>query len=184
MDGTLVTSDTYLEAEILWTKPDLAEFKTVHQYPVKVGGKTVYENRITRLHLGKRLFEADSFFSHTFGRAAKPLMDFPHEIAIGLVTQNKGAHIQFLPEQGIASVYEQLDGKGLGTGVIVPAAMFLRSAELPAEDKPGKNAQALVITKPDAKGHVVHRAGFAWAGDGEITNAKQWSTYLSGQVRK
>jgi len=184
IDGKLVTSDTYVSADIIWTKPDVAEFKTVYQYPVKVEGKPVFENRITRLRLGTRLTEIETFFSHTGGRGAKPIEDFPHEVAIGLVTQNKAAQIKFLPEQGIASVYEELDGKGLGTGVIAPAALFLRSTELPAEDKLGKNAQVLVITKPDAKGQVIYRAGFAWAGDGEITNASQWSKYLSGQAGK
>ncbi len=184
IDGKLVISDTYTSAEIIWTGPDVAEFKTVYEYPVKVGGRTVYENRITRLRLGERLFEVDTFFSSTAGRGAKPIENFPHEVAIGLVTQNKGAQIKFVAEQGMASVYEPLDGKGLGTGLILPASLFLRSMELPAADKDGKHAQAVVITRPDAKGHVIYRAGFAWAGDGERTTTDQWLKYLASQASK
>ncbi len=178
VDGKIVTADTYITAEINWTKSDVAEFKTVYEYPVKTGGKTVYENRLTRLRLGERFSEIESFFSFTAGRGAKPIENFPYEVAIGIVTQNQGAQIKFLPEQGVLSVYESFDGKGLGTGVIVSPALFLRSADLPATDKESKHAQAIIITRPNADGRVVYRAGFAWAGDGQITTSEQWLDYL------
>jgi hypothetical protein len=136
------------------------------------------------LRLGERFSEVDTFFSTSAGRGAKPVENFPHEIAIGLVTQDKGAQIKFEPAQGFASVYGQLDGKGLGTGVLLQPASVLRTMELPAADKDGKNAQALVITRPDAKGHVIYRAGFAWAGDGEIKTADEWLKYLAAQAAR
>ena len=182
IDGKLVTSDTYVSAEIIWTKPHVAEFKTVYEFPVKLGGKTVFENRITRLRLGERLTEIESFFSHTAGRGAKPIENFPHEVAIGLMTQNKGAEIKFDTAKGFASVYEQLDGKGLGTGVVLSPARIVRTAELAATDKLGKNAHALLITRPDEKGRVIYRAGFAWAGDGDIKTSGEWISYLAKQV--
>jgi hypothetical protein len=136
------------------------------------------------LRLGERLTEIESFFSHTAGRSAKPIENFPHEIAIGIVTQNKGAEIKFDTAKGFASIYEQLDGKGLGTGVVLSPARIIRTAELPAADKPGKNAHALLITRPDEKGRVIYRAGFAWAGDGEIKTADEWIDFLSKLVLK
>ena len=180
--GKLVTSDTYIAAEIIWTKPDIAEFRTVYEYPVKAGGKPVYEHRITRLRLGALFSEIETFFANTSGRGAKPIENFPHEVAIGIVTQNKGARIKFDKEKGFASVHELLDGQGLGTAVIVPPPLFLRSVELPAADKAGKNAQALVITRPNASGRVIYRTGFAWAGDGEITTAEQWLRFIAQQA--
>jgi hypothetical protein len=149
---------------------------------VKIGGKPVYENRITRLRLGERLTEIESFFSHTAGRGAKPIENFPHEVAIGIVTQNKGAEIKFDTVKGFASVYEQLDGKNLGTGVVLSPARIVRTVELPAADKLGKNAHALLITRPDEKGRVIYRAGFAWAGDGEIKTSDEWLNYLKQQA--
>ncbi len=181
VDGKLVTADTYLAAEIFWTSPAVAEFKTVYEYPVKVGGKTVYENRLTRLRLNERFTEIETFFSFGTARGAKPIENFPYEVAIGIVTQNKGAQIASLPERGAISVYERLDDKGLGTGVMVPPSLFIRSVELPAQDKEGKHAQAVIITRPNAEGRVIYRAGFAWAGDGEMTTADQWLNYLKQQ---
>jgi hypothetical protein len=153
----------------------------VYEYPVKVGGKPVFENRVTRLRLGERLFEVNSMFSNSGGRSAKPVENFPHEIAIGVVTQNKGAQIQLLAGQGIVSVYEQLDGKGLGTGVVIEPSRVVRTLELPAADAAGKNAQALLLTRPDKEGRVIYRAGFAWAADGEIKTEADWLEYLKGR---
>ena len=56
------------------------------------------------------------------------------------------------------------------------------TTELPAADKDGKHAHALVITRPDGKGQVIYRAGFAWAGDGEIKTAEAWFKYLAAQA--
>ena len=179
IDGKLITSDTYISAEIIWTKPEVAEFRTVYAYPVKVDGKPVFENRITRLRLGERLTEIESFFSHKAGRGAKPIENFPHEVAIGLVTQNKGAMIKLDAEKGIASVYEPLEGKNLGTAVLLAPARIVRTAQLPATDKLSKNEQALLITRPDEKGLVVYRTGFAWAGDGDIKSSEDWINYLT-----
>jgi len=184
IDGKLVTSDTYTAAEIVWTGPELAEFRTVYKYPVNVGGKPLYENRVTRLRLGERLFEVDTLFSNSAGRGAKPILDLPHEVAVGLVTQDKGAQIKFASETGYAAVYESFNGQGLGTGVVLSPAHILRTTELPAADKEGKNAQAVVFTRPDGNGHVIYRAGFAWAGDGDITTPEQWLKYLQQQAAK
>jgi rhamnogalacturonyl hydrolase YesR len=184
IDGKLVTSDTYIEAEIIWTKPEVAEFKTVYEYPVKVDGKPVFENRITRLRLGERFSEIESFFSHKAGRSAKPIENFPHEVAIGLVTQNKGAAIKFNAEKGFMSVYEPLEGKNLGTAVVLAPTRIVHTAELPASDKSGMHAQALLITRPDENNLVKYRTGFAWAGDGDIKTAAEWNDFLTHQTVK
>ena len=182
INDELVTADTYISATISWTKPDVAEFKTIYRYPVKIGKRVIYEHRITRLRLGERLSDFRSFFSHGYNRFAKPIANFPYEIAIGLVTQNTGAQITLEPLSGHAAVYEPLDGKGLGTGLVVSPASVLRMGRLPATDKAKKNEQALVFTRPNQKGNVVYRAGFAWASDGEITKSEQWINYLKEHV--
>jgi hypothetical protein len=53
---------------------------------------------------------------------------------------------------------------------------------LPAADKLGKNAHALLITRLDEKGRVSYRAGFAWAGDGQIKTSAEWLAYLAAQA--
>jgi len=182
IDGKLVTADTYQSATILWTKPDVAEFKTVYQYPVKLNEKPIYEHRLTRLRMGERLFEVTSVFSNDSDRRAKPITDFPHEVVIGLVTQGAGAEIIQDQAAGCMAVYEQFEGKGLGAGVVIDPARIIRFGEWPATDKAKKNAQTVLFTRPDANGIVTYRAGFAWAGDGGIAKKEQWIEYLKNPL--
>ena len=39
--------------------------------------------------------------------------------------------------------------------------------------------QALCLARTDATGSIRWFAGFGWQGQGEITTAEQWSTYLT-----
>ena len=184
IDDKLVTADTYLSAEIIWTGPEVAEFHTIYQYPVEVEGKALLEYRVTRLRLGERLCDITSTFSIQPGqrfRNKKTGVKLPYEVAIGLNTQNKGASITLDGDQGIVAVHEQLAGKGLGTGVIADPKTVVRTARLPATDKLGKNEHALVIVRPDDQGRISYRSGFAWAGDGDITTEADWLDYLKSK---
>ncbi|MGL5018708.1 MAG: DUF4861 family protein, partial [Luteolibacter sp.] len=187
IDGKLVTADTYLTAEIIWTKPEVAEFHTVYQYPVKVDDKPLFEYRVTRLHLGERLSEITSTFStqpNQRFRNQKSGVKLPYEVGIGLSTQNKGASMTFDQEKGIIAIYEPLAGKGFGTGILVDPATVVRTTRLPATDKPGKHEQALVIVRPDDQGRVSYRTGFAWAGDGEIETETAWLEDLKSKAAR
>jgi unsaturated rhamnogalacturonyl hydrolase len=181
IDGKLVTSNTYLSAEILWTEPEVAEFHTVYQYPVKVAGKPLFEYRVTRLRLGERLSDITSTFSiipNQRFRNKKSGIKLPHDVAIGLSTQDKEASITLDGESGIIAVYEALAGSGLGTGLVVDPAIVTGTTRLPATDKERKMEQALVIVRPDEQGSVSYRTGFAWAADGEITTEAAWLDHL------
>ncbi|MGL4399358.1 MAG: glycoside hydrolase family 88 protein, partial [Luteolibacter sp.] len=187
IDGKLVTADTYQSAEILWTRPEMAEFHTVYQYPVKVDDKPLFEYRVTRLRLGERLSEITSTFStqpNQRFRNQKTGVELPYEIAIGLNTQNKGASITLDKDSGIIAVYEPLAEKGLGTGLQVDPAAVIRTTRLPATDKLEKNEHALVFVRPDAQGRISYRAGFAWAGDGDIHTETAWLDYLKSKVAR
>jgi hypothetical protein len=157
----------------------VAEFRTVYEYPVKIAGRAIYEHRLTRLRLHERLSEVESLFSTDMNyKSAKPMADFPYEIAIGLVTQNAGAHLTLEPAAGLMAVYEDFNGLGLGTGVLLDSANSVRMDRLPAMDPDKAHEHALAIVKIDAKGRLRYRTGFAWAGDGEITTAAAWLDYL------
>lgn len=186
IDGKLVISDTYLSAEIIWTGPEVAEFHTVYRYPVKLEGKPLLEYRVTRLRLGERLCDITSTFSNQPNQRFRNLKrgaKIPHEIAIGLNAQDKGASITLDAENGMIAIHEPLAGSGLGTGVLVDPATVVRTTRLPATDKDGKFEQALVIVRPDDQGRVSYRAGFAWGADGEITTQAAWLDYLKSRKR-
>jgi rhamnogalacturonyl hydrolase YesR len=184
IDGKVVSSDTYIEAGIIWTAPDVAEFHTVYRYPVEVKGKPLMEYRITRLRLGERLCDITSTFStlanQHFGDK-KTGDQPPHAVAIGLNMQGAGASVSLDAGNGIISVYETIAGKGFGTGVIVNPAAVVNAVRMPAPVEPGGFEQALVIVRPDGQGKVSYRSGFAWAADGEITTEGAWLDYLKAR---
>lgn len=184
VDGKLVTADVYKEAEILWSGPQVAEFRTVYQYPVKLRGKSVFEFRTTRLRLGSRFSEITSVFTHDASaraRGKRPIKDFPHEVAIGLTAQSADATTTADPAAGFISVYGPFPGGNLGTAVLIEPEKLLRPLELPAADDEGKHRQFLVVTKPDSDSKVSYRSGFAWAADEGITTMEQWLDHLRGQ---
>jgi hypothetical protein len=186
VDGKLVTSDTFIKGNVHWTRPDVAEFSNVFVYPIQIDGKPVYEHRYSRLKLGERMTEIRSYFSHSQGPYdATPITNFPYEVAIGVVTQDAAkANIVLDGGHGIVAVTERVDGKALGTGVAIDPARVVRTGRLEPEDKEHKNAHGLVFTKVDANGYVKYLAGFAWAGDGEITVPGQWLAYVRAQAAR
>jgi rhamnogalacturonyl hydrolase YesR len=181
IDGQLVTADTLVAGKIHWTKPDVAEFSTIYEYPVKHQGQPVYEHRLTRLRLGERLMEVEIFFASGKSRAPRPLAGFDPEIALGLVTQ--GAEAKLILDavpRGIA-VYEPFAGGSLGTGLLVAGQQPVRALALPATDPKGPNRHALLVTRLEADHKLRYRAGFAWSMDGEITTEAVWLEYLRGR---
>ena len=44
---------------------------------------------------------------------------------------------------------------------------------------PPGQAQALCLARTDANGAIRWFAGFGWEGQGEITTAEEWNTYLT-----
>ncbi len=184
IDGKLVSSDTYVGYKVHWTKPEVAEFSTIYEYPVKVDGKPIYEHRVTRLRMGERLAEIEIFFANNKMRIAKPLPGFDPEIAIGLVTQGTEGKIIHPASPGMMAVYEPFAGGTLGTGVIVSGGQAVRGAELTADDPQGLHRHAFLITRLGANQRLRYRAGFAWSKDGEITSEAAWLDFLRSQANQ
>jgi rhamnogalacturonyl hydrolase YesR len=184
IDGKPVTSDTYLSAEIIWTRPDVAEFHTRYLYPVKVEGKPLFEYRVTRLRMGGRLCEITSTFSNQPNqrfRNRKPGVVIPQEVVIGLTAQSKDASMVLDVAEGIAAVHGPFAGSTLGTGIVVDPASVVRTEQVPASGKDSPGAQAMLVVRPDDQGRVSYRAGFAWGADGGIKDEKTWLEYLKSQ---
>ena len=177
VDGKLLTANTYLAPEILWTGPDRAEFHTVYRHSVRVGGKPLYEYRSTRLRLGERFCEITAVFSDRPNqrfRHAKQGVAIPFEVAIGLTSQDPRDRITLDAARGIAAIYGPFAGNRLGSGIRVDPARVLRAVELPARAADSPGPQALLIVKPDEDGRISYRSGFAWGADGEITSEQAW----------
>ena len=186
IDDKLVTANTYLSADILWTGPDVAEFLTTYRYPVKVDGKPLYEHRRTRLRMGERLCEFVSTFStrpyQRFNSRAKGIF-IPYEVVIGLTAQVKGKESNRFAasKQGFIAIYEPFAGSMLGTGVVADPKSVVRSYGIGDRDDEEFGGRNMLVVHPDENGGISWRAGFAWAADGDITTEGDWLRYLESQ---
>jgi hypothetical protein len=78
-------------------------------------------------------------------------------------------------------LFENLDGYGLGTGLVIDPARVVKMA--PHTDPDGQT-QALCFARTDAAGAVRWFSGFGWEGQGEITTAEEWAAYLKDFATK
>jgi unsaturated rhamnogalacturonyl hydrolase len=183
VDGKMLISDTYTMARVHWTKSDVAEFDAIYEFP-PVNGKKLYEVRNVRLHLGDHLSHITSHITTSLsGRAATGGVP-NQEVVVGLFTQTPQAEYSFAPDKTSMAIWEQLDGVGLGTGVVFPKGAVSAMKSAPHTGEPKGHAHALAFLKTDAKGEVRYASGFGWAKAGEIKSQAEWRAYLEAFAGK
>ena len=57
--------------------------------------------------------------------------------------------------------------------------MFLHNAFMIQNSGATLKDHALIITKTDSEGRVVHYAGYGWSAAKEITTPEAWNAYLA-----
>ncbi len=171
-DGKLLDSDTFLAHRVLESTPERAVFEL--DYASEHEGTVVRETKRITVVMGQRLFLCESRFT-VDGEAGS------FEVAIGLRPQVPGTTAQFSTETGTVYLWEELDGLGLGTGIVVdPACMTgVVMSEPPAAGAP----QALCHAVTDDAGTIRYFAGYGWEGQGEIRTAEEWRTHLAAFAR-
>jgi rhamnogalacturonyl hydrolase YesR len=178
LGNRLVTAGACRFRDVYWTGHDLAEVRAIYEYPGEFRGGKIWEYKTIRLRLGQRLCEVSSTFSSVGAKNLRPIPDFDLPVVVGLVTQSPGAATILDPRAGFAAVNDRLDGRSFYTGMVADPAHILRMEHSPHAGEPRGSQQALVFLRPSAGATVKYRAGFAWAGDGEITTAEEWTKHL------
>ncbi|MEI7910273.1 MAG: glycoside hydrolase family 88 protein [Verrucomicrobiota bacterium] len=166
-DGQLHNSKTFVAQRSIENTPQRVAFEL--DYASDLNGKVLRETKRITLIMGQRLYQCDSRF--TLDGAPATL-----DVAIGLMPQETASRPVFAPATGILQIWEQHEGLGLGTGIIIAPKRVVNM--ITHTDAAGQT-QALCLARTDATGAVRWFAGFGWQGQGEITSAQQWSTYLT-----
>jgi unsaturated rhamnogalacturonyl hydrolase len=166
VDGKLHNSDTFIAQRVIENRPERVIFEL--DYASELGGKVLRETKRISLIMGQQMFQCDSRFTLDGVPAV-------FEVALGLMPQVKGSAPVFSPESGIMSLWEQLDGHGLGTGVVTDPRNVVKMLNHTDEDG---QTQSLCLARTDSKGGIQWFAGFGWSGQGDITDSKQWESYL------
>lgn len=167
-EGEMVLPGTYKEWKIESREPRQSVFTLTYDY--HLGGETIREVKRVTIGLGDRLFRSES----TFTKDGRPVPGL--EVAIGVTTHGGKAKATFDKVRGWMSCWETIEGKGLGTGVVIaPEAVV----DMKQHRSPNKDDHAMLVTRTDAQGRTVHYAGYGWEGAGEITSPGQWHDYLT-----
>jgi len=170
--GQLHNSDTFVAHRMIESTPERAVFEL--DYASDLGGKPVLETKRITMMLGRRLFQCESRFTID-GKAG------PVEVAIGLKPQAKETKPAFSPKSGIMFLWEDVEGLGLGTGIVIdPASVVKMDMHTDAKGQ----QQALCFARTDDKGTIRWFAGYGWEGQGEIKSAAQWQEYLGAFAAK
>lgn len=165
-DGKLHNSDTFIAHRVIEKGPRRVAFEL--DYASKLDGKVLRETKRITLVMGERLYQCDSRFTLD-GKPASL------EVAIGLMPQVAGSTPSFSPKSGIMSLWENLNGLGIGTGLVIDPKRVSRM--ISHTDEAGQT-QALCLAKTDANGHIRWFAGFGWEGQGVITSEAKWRQSL------
>lgn len=165
-DGKLHNSNTYIGYRIISQTAEKAIFDLYYTSELK--GKVVRETKRITVVMGQRLFQCESRFTID-GKPAQL------EVAIGVKPQAKGAQPTSDKKGGITSTWETLDGLGFGQAVVLsPAA----EKTITHTDESGQ-VQILSLSRTDKTGYIRWFCGYGWEGQGEVTSAEKWQSYLA-----
>lgn len=169
IDGKLVNTETFVSWKVLKSEPKKSEFELNYEWNHE--GHAYKQTRRIRIRMGERLFHAVAT-TWKDGELAKGL-----PMAVGLTTHDGNAKATEDTQQGWMSCWEEIEGSGLGTGVVMNPSVIDAFKEL--KSKTPDESHALFVTKTDDNGQVSWWAGYGWERAGEIKTAQQWQAYLT-----
>ena len=169
IDGKLVTTETFTAHRIIKCEPEESIFEL--DFAWEHGGHQYKQTKRISIKLGDRLFHTVS----TFWKDGELATDLP--LAVGLTTHDGKAKASSDAKQGWLACWEEIDGSGLGTGIVMdPSA--IAQYKLLKSDTPDEG-HALFIANTDGKGQVSWWAGFGWERAGEIKTVGDWKKHLA-----
>ncbi|MGQ1783618.1 MULTISPECIES: DUF4861 family protein [unclassified Saccharicrinis] len=173
INDSLITSDTYTEWKVI--KSDITETVFVLTYEWKYDGDNYKEEKQITIRLGELFFRLES----TFWKNEKIATNLP--IAIGVTTHDGKASASKDLSKGWMSCWEDIDGFGLGTGVLIKPSRIKQYKLIDTDQK--DDGHALFITSTDKYGKIDYIAGYGWEKAGIIKTSNSWNTYLANQLK-
>ncbi|MDQ8188370.1 glycoside hydrolase family 88 protein [Pelagicoccus sp. SDUM812002] len=168
IDGDLVQSNVYRSYEILEQTPN--RFVVEFTYNWAELPEQVRELRKVTVEGGSQLIRVDSQL-FTDGQPAKA------KVAIGSATHDGKAEVFSDANGQWVATWEEIDGSGLGTGVLVPYRSDGKVIHMEKEEK--DRSHIVIATETDVNGRITYYTGFGWEKDGAITSATAWTDYLA-----
>lgn len=167
VDGRPYTAHSYKSYNVIENNGDKVVFELVYEWYTPLG--IVKELKTISLTLGSQLYHVDSKFTLDGKPAQLP-------IAVGIATHDEKAKVSYNKARGRISAWEEIHGKGLGTGAIMNPTKVKEIKHVVSDVK--DESHIWMLTSTDKEGKLSYQAGFAWQLAGEITDNTQWQSYL------
>ncbi|WP_426359290.1 DUF4861 family protein [Pseudocolwellia sp. HL-MZ19] len=162
-------ASTYNAWRIIDNNPKKVIFELDYAYKTPMG--EVKEVKQISLALGSRLFEVrSSFFVNNV--PAKNM-----KIAIGVTTHDEVAVASYNKDFGWVAAWENLDGYGLGTGVVISPEKIDEIKHIALEEN--DQSHIWIFSETDDFGKLNYAAGYGWGKAQQITTEQAWQQYLS-----
>jgi len=165
-DGAMITAGPYSTWKIEERTAAKSVFVLTYRYPAAAGAVPVEESKRFTIALGERFYHCKS----TFTQGGSPVAGLA--VAVGITTHDGKGTPALDPAGRWLSVWEVIEGSGLGTGVILPAAADLRVVQDSRKD----HSHAVALMKTDAQGRISLRGGYGWEKAGITATA--WNELL------
>ena len=170
LNGQREPLGTFTHWDNLNVSPERLSFRL--HYERKIGSDLYSEQKQVSLIPGVRLFKVVSTF-YKNGKLAKTM-----PVSIGVTTHDGIAKVTFDENEKWLGTWRQLDGSGLGTGIVVSTGEVLKPIEIKHAGI-ADQAHALFIVETDGNGKLTYYAGYGWEKAQEITSESQWLQYVS-----
>ncbi|AWB66108.1 DUF4861 domain-containing protein [Saccharobesus litoralis] len=170
LNGQREPLETWTKWQILEQTKEKTKFKLF--YERDIAGKTYQEEKLITIELGQRLYSVSSRFL-VDGQPAPSLA-----VTVGVTTHDGKAQVKTNKDKGWIATWENLDGYGLGTAVVVNPESVV---EFKTIDSNGvKDAgHALILLNTNSQGEISYKAGYGWQKAKAIETFSQWQNYLN-----
>lgn len=166
--GKIVAPKTFKDWKIVRSTP--AESVFMLRYEWTHGGHVYEEEKRISIKLGDRLFGVIS----TLREDGELVEGLP--VVVGLTTHDGKAVATGNVAKGWMACWEEIDGFGIGTGVVMAPECIEKFHCLETSDQ--ADGHALFVAKTNALGRVMYHAGYGWEKAGEIKCSNDWNEYL------
>lgn len=172
IEGKAYPASTFDAFEVLQSGNDVAQFSLEYAWDTPLGKIT--ESKTVTLKLGEQLNHVKSTFTLNGEPAVLP-------VAIGLTTHDEAADVYSNAENSRISTWETIDGKGVGTGVLLNTDQLTEVVHSVSEIK--DESHIWLTTSTDSNGELSFSAGFAWQAAGEFAAIEPWNTFLDQHAK-
>ncbi|MCF7957922.1 MAG: glycoside hydrolase family 88 protein, partial [Phycisphaerae bacterium] len=169
-NGKYLHSNVYDQWKVIANGPIRSIFELTYDKSWKASGKKLIETKRVTIDLGQRLCRFDCTFD---GPDAAGIKQF----AVGVTTHDSKAKSFYDIDKGLAGCWEEIDGSGVGTAVLVASPAVSDSDHVVSKKK--DEGHIYLIAEKGSRPLTTYYVGYGWEKAGAIKTMPLWRAYLN-----